>query len=148
LKKSIQGGDGRADVGHEHEEQVVGETARRKMGDEAVANDVMERRMDHERGGDVDEVPNAEHEGDLLPRPVAPVTIMPMTSQQPITVSQAGMPKMLMAVVMPMNSVIIVSQSVRTRSRSENQPQNDPKAQKMASAWPRFVTAPRRTVIS
>jgi len=68
--------------------------------------------------------------------------------QQSSTVSQAGIPKMFMAAVMPMNSVIMVSQSVSTRSSRENQPQNRPNDAKIASACPRLVTAPRRTVIS
>ena len=71
-----------------------------------------------------------------------------MMSQAAITVIHGGTPKMLIAAVMPMNSVIIVSQSTKTRSNSENHPQNDPKAWKMASAWPRFVTVPSLTVIS
>ena len=72
----------------------------------------------------------------------------PMTIQATMTVTIGGTPKMLIAAVMPMNSVIIVSQSTSTRSRSENQPQNAPKEWKIASAWPRLVTAPSRTVIS
>ena len=41
-----------------------------------------------------------------------------------------------------MNSVTSVSQSTSSRSSSENQPQNGPKPSKIASAWPRLVTAP------
>ena len=63
-------------------------------------------------------------------------------------VRKGGTWKMLRAAVMPMNSVINVSQSVRIRSERENHPQNGPKASKIASAWPRLVTAPSRTVIS
>jgi len=55
---------------------------------------------------------------------------------------------MLMAALIPMNSVTRVSQLMSARSRMENQPQNGPKPSKTASAWPRLVTAPRRTVIS
>ena len=51
-----------------------------------------------------------------------------MTIQATITVITGGTPKMLIAAVMPMNSVIIVSQSTSTRSSSENQPQNAPNA--------------------
>ncbi len=58
------------------------------------------------------------------------------------------MPKIRMAWVMPMYSVTSVSQLISARSKIENQPQNGPKPSKMASAWPRLVTAPRRTVIS
>ena len=47
-----------------------------------------------------------------------------------------------------MNSVTIVSQLTRVRSRRENQPQNEPNALKIASACPCLVTAPSRTVIS
>ena len=72
----------------------------------------------------------------------------PIRRQTPATVTQSGTPKMARAEVMPMNSVTRVSQSTSSRSRSENQPQNAPKPSKMASAWPRLVTAPRRTVIS
>ena len=53
-----------------------------------------------------------------------------------------------MAWVMPMYSVTSVSQLISARSKMENQPQKGPKASKIASAWPRFVTAPSRTVIS
>ena len=74
--------------------------------------------------------------------------INPMISVTIATVTTGGMPKMPMAAVMPMNSVTRVSQSVRMRSSSENQPQNGPKESKMASANPRLVTAPSRTVIS
>ena len=53
-----------------------------------------------------------------------PLNIMaPMISQQITTDTTGGMWKMLSAAVMPMNSVIIVSQSVMTRSSNENQPQ-------------------------
>ena len=55
---------------------------------------------------------------------------------------------MLMAAVMPMYSVTRVSQFMTARSKMENQPQKGPNPSKMASAWPRFVTAPSRTVIS
>ena len=65
-----------------------------------------------------------------------------------MTVIQAGMPKMLIASVMPMYSVTSVSQLTMARSTSENHPQNGPKPSKIASACPRLVTAPRRTVIS
>ena len=71
-----------------------------------------------------------------------------MNTETIATVTTGGIPKMLNAAVMPMNSVIRVSQSVKARSERENQPQNAPNASKMASACPRFVTAPRRTVIS
>ncbi len=73
---------------------------------------------------------------------------MAISRTTPVTVSQGGTPKMLRAAVMPMNSVTSVSQSTSIRSTSENQPQNAPKPSKIASAWPRLVTAPRRTVIS
>ena len=56
--------------------------------------------------------------------------------------------KIDMACIMPMYSVIKVSQLISARSKMENQPQNEPKASKMASACPRLVTAPNRTVIS
>ena len=58
------------------------------------------------------------------------------------------MPNSRIACVMPMYSVTSVSQLISARSKMENHPQNGPKASKMASAWPRLVTAPRRTVIS
>ncbi len=70
---------------------------------------------------------------------------MPVTTT---TVTQGGTPKRLTAAVMPMYSVISVSQFTTARSPSENQPQNGPNPSKIASAWPRLVTAPRRTVIS
>ena len=63
-------------------------------------------------------------------------------------VIQGGMPKMLIAAVIPMYSVTRVSQLMMVRSIRENQPQKGPKLSKIASACPRFVTAPRRTVIS
>ena len=63
-------------------------------------------------------------------------------------VTHGGMPKMLIACVMPMYSVTSVSQLMTARSKMENQPQNLPNPSKMASAWPRLVTAPSRTVIS
>ena len=63
-------------------------------------------------------------------------------------VIQTGTPKIFIAAVMPMYSVTSVSRLITARSNSENQPQNGPKASKIASACPRFVTAPRRTVIS
>ena len=47
-----------------------------------------------------------------------------------------------------MNSVTSVSQFTIVRSMNENQPQNGPNASNIASAWPRFVTAPSLTVIS
>ena len=66
----------------------------------------------------------------------------------PRNVIHSGMPKMRIAWVMPMYSVTSVSQLINARSKIENQPQNGPKPSKMASAWPRLVTAPSRTVIS
>jgi hypothetical protein len=66
----------------------------------------------------------------------------------PRKVSQGGMPKMVAAAIMPMYSVTSVSQFTMARSASENQPQTGPNPSKTASAWPRLVTAPRRTVIS
>ena len=103
-----------------------------------------DRRIDHERRRDVDQVQRAEHQGDLLPSPIAALEHhRPHESHAPMTVTTGGTPKMLSAAVIPMNSVIIVSQSTSTRSSSENHPQNDPKAWKMASAWPRLVTAPK-----
>ena len=65
-----------------------------------------------------------------------------------MTVIHGGTPNMLMAAVMPMYSVMSVSQLTIARSASENQPQNGPKPSKIASACPRLVTAPSRTVIS
>ena len=65
-----------------------------------------------------------------------------------ITVNQAGTPKMLKAAVIPTNSVTSVNQSTIMRSIKENHPQNAPKLSKIASACPRLVTAPSRTVIS
>ena len=47
-----------------------------------------------------------------------------------------------------MYSVTSVSQFTIARSARENHPQNFPNPSKIASAWPRFVTAPSRTVIS
>ena len=55
---------------------------------------------------------------------------------------------MASAAVMPTNSVTSVSQSTIIRSSSENQPQKAPKPSKIASACPRLVIAPKRTVIS
>ncbi len=66
----------------------------------------------------------------------------------PKNVIHSGTLNMRMACVMPMYSVTSVSQLISARSKIENQPQTGPKASKMASAWPRLVTAPRRTVIS
>ena len=54
----------------------------------------------------------------------------------------------LIACVMPMYSVTSVNQLMTAKSKMENHPQNFPKPSKIASAWPRLVTAPRRTVIS
>jgi len=51
-----------------------------------------------------------------------------------MTVSSGGIPKMLIAAVIPTNSVIIVSQSVRTRSSREHHPQKRPNEEKIASA--------------
>ncbi len=66
----------------------------------------------------------------------------------PRNVIQGGTPKMLAAAIMPMYSVTSVSQFTIARSNSENHPQTGPKPSKMASACPRLVTAPSRTVIS
>jgi hypothetical protein len=63
-------------------------------------------------------------------------------------VIHGGMLKRLIAWVMPMYSVTSVSQLMTARSKMENQPQNLPNPSKIASAWPRLVTAPSRTVIS
>jgi hypothetical protein len=65
-----------------------------------------------------------------------------------MTVSQGGTPNKLIAAVIPMYSVMSVSQFTTARSAMENQPQNLPKPSKIASACPRLVTAPSRTVIS
>ena len=61
------------------------------------------------------------------------------------TVSTGGTPNIESPAVIPINSVTSVSQFTRLRSRSENQPQKDPNAEKIASAWPCLVTAPKRT---
>ena len=74
--------------------------------------------------------------------------MVPSSTHTASTVSHGGTPKICSAALMPMNSVTSVSQSTSIRSISENQPQNAPKPSKIASAWPRLVTAPRRTVIS
>ncbi len=78
-----------------------------------------------------------------------PWSTMPsMTMDTTMTVMMGGIPKIPRAAVIPMNSVTRVSQSVRIRSERENHPQKGPKESKMASACPRLVTAPSRTVIS
>jgi len=51
----------------------------------------------------------------------------------PRQVAHSGMLKRRMAWVMPMYSVMRVSQLIRARSRMENQPQYLPKPSKMAS---------------
>ncbi len=74
-----------------------------------------------------------------------------MAKRTPVTtrtVIQGGTPNRLMAAVIPMYSVMSVSQFTTARSAIENQPQNGPKPSKIASACPRLVTAPSRTVIS
>ena len=76
------------------------------------------------------------------------MTMAMMKVMTQISVIQGGMPNMLIAAVMPMNSVTIVRTSVIVRSVRENHPQNGPKASKIASAKPRFVIAPSRTHIS
>ncbi len=74
-----------------------------------------------------------------------------MANSTPVTtrtVTQGGTPKRLIAAVIPMYSVMSVSQFTTARSAIENQPQNGPNPSKMASACPRLLTAPSRTVIS
>ena len=51
-----------------------------------------------------------------------------------MTVSSGGIPKIASPAVIPINSVTSVSQFTRVRSHKENQPQNDPNAEKIASA--------------
>ena len=48
----------------------------------------------------------------------------------------------------PMNSVTSVRKFPKTKSPMAKRPQNLPKRSKISSAWPRWVTAPKRTVIS
>ena len=57
-----------------------------------------------------------------------------MITETTMMVRTAGMWKIKRAAVMPMNSVMRVSQLTRERSRNENQPQKEPKASKIASA--------------
>ena len=66
----------------------------------------------------------------------------------PMNVTAAGMLNSFMACVMPIYSVTSVSQLIRARSKMLNQPQKGPNPSKIASACPRLVTAPSRTVIS
>jgi len=56
------------------------------------------------------------------------------TAVTAMKVIQGGMPKMLIAAVIPMYSVIRVSQFIMSRSVRENQPQTGPKLSKIASA--------------
>ena len=70
--------------------------------------------------------------------------VMTMANISSVTVrnvSHWGMLKSDMACIMPMYSVIRVNQLISARSKMENHPQKEPKASKMASAWPRLVTA-------
>ena len=76
------------------------------------------------------------------------ITMPNINSVTPRKVAHSGMPKIRIAWVMPMYSVTRVSQLIKARSKIENQPQKGPKPSKIASACPRLVTAPRRTVIS
>jgi hypothetical protein len=66
----------------------------------------------------------------------------------PSIASHGGTPKKLRPARMAMNSVISVRKLPIPRSIMENHPQKGPKRSKMSSAWPRWVAAPRRTVIS
>ena len=75
-------------------------------------------------------------------------TIANISAVTPMNVTSGGMLNKLSACVMPMYSVTSVSQLISARSKIENHPQNGPKPSKIASACPRFVTAPSRTVIS
>ena len=63
-------------------------------------------------------------------------------------VTTGGTPNRLIAAIIPMYSVTSVSQLTIARSTRENHPQKGPNPSKIASACPRLVTAPRRTVIS
>ena len=76
------------------------------------------------------------------------ITMPNISAVTPRKVIHSGIPKIRIAWVMPIYSVTSVSQLISARSKIENQPQAGPKASKIASAWPRLVTAPSRTVIS
>src|SRR5580698_7062646 len=78
-----------------------------------------------------------------------PVVIAATTiSNAPPTAIDGRTPKKPKPARTPMNSVINVIKFPSTRSPIEKKPQNFPKRSNINSAWPRWVTAPKRTVIS
>jgi len=76
------------------------------------------------------------------------ITMQTRSNVTPRNVILSGTLNNCIACVIPIYSVTSVNQLIRARSKIENQPQNFPNPSKIASAWPRLVTAPRRTVIS